>query len=178
MVRDDFWRIDGGPTADFAPCPIDGHQGPEATLTPGESYELAIWLSAASDSPAGAWPDHGERHDTLMRYGLGAGEFALSKPGGGGIRFVETYSGGAASTPELGDVPGESLLIALRPPVDCPIARGMWALVASVEDRRMLPKLGELGMELVHLARLDAFVDSSGNPDFAGCRDALERRGI
>lgn len=168
-MRDSFWRIDGGPTASFAPIPIDGHAGPETTITPGTAYDLDAWLTGKSDSQTGAWPGNIERYKQLLQYGNRAGQFALSRTMGGGVRFVETHDG---------EIPGGSLLIALRPPVDCPLAHGGWYLIESVEDATMLDRLGELIFELVHLTTLDEYRDASGQPDFAACRDALEREGI
>lgn len=169
MVRDDFWRLDGGPAAGFEPIPFDGHAGPESTITPGDSYSLTMWFTDASDGLS--WPGNISRYRQVLKYGLRAGQFALSEPAGGGVRFVETHN----SPPDL---PAGSLLVALRPPINCDLARGMWALVASVQDLTMTKRLGELEVEFVHLARLDRFLDSNGDPDFAACRQALEREGI
>lgn len=160
MPADQYWRIDNGQQQ----YPLDGHMGPEETLTPGESYGLSIVLTSSSDSSTGEWPGYVECYQTLIQYGERAGLFALHEPMGGGVTYTETHDGA---------VPAGSLLVALRPPVDSETGRGMWGLVSSVTDATTLPSaLCQFEMELTHLAQLD------GYSDFPAVREALEREGI
>lgn len=172
VERTDFWRLDPGPGTDS--IILDFHVGPEETLTPGESYGVVGLETGRSDSPSGAWPDHKARFERLLQYGPAAGQFALSQPTGGSIRFVQTHDLVPFDQP-----PGNSLLVALVPPANASsLARGMWALVESVTVERTLEHFERCTLDCVHLARLDRFTDGAGNPDFAACRDALEREGI
>lgn len=163
-TRDSYWRIVPDPAADFGPVPLNGHSGPESVVTPGESYTLEVWLTTDSDSATGEWPDYVERYKQLLGYGLRAGQYAPHEPMGGGMRFTETHDG---------RVPGESLLVAARPPHDTEVGRGGWYLVDAMEGLTDLPAaLCRIDIDVTLVAPLEDYADH------AAARDALEKRGI
>lgn len=134
------WRLAG--------IPIDGHTGPETSHVYGSGYPLEVWLSPASDSPAGAWPDHRERYRELLRYQNHAGAFDLHELVSDRVAFTETHS---AAT----DLPHGSLLVALRPAADQQCGRGMWCLISGFEDMTMHPEdLCRASLELTFVAPL------------------------
>jgi hypothetical protein len=143
MPRDDYWRFGG--------TVIGGHPGAEQTRQLGENSTLDVWLTAKSDSPAGEWPGYVERYTTLRQYQTFAGAFALHELSSGRVAFTETH---AASS----ELPGGTLLVALRPPADTDIGQGGWFLVQSVTDSTTLPdSLCQLEFELVFVAPLGAY---------------------
>lgn len=136
MPRTDYWRL--------ADVVIDGHQGPQPTVRPGESYDLDVILTADSDSPSGAWPGYIERYQSLLEYGRRAGEFVTHTIEGGRVAYTETHDN---------NVPNETLVVALRPPDDTQTGRAGWYLVEAVEDQTSLPSaLCQFTMSLVYLA--------------------------
>lgn len=158
MVRDSYWRIND--------MPIDGHSGSEQVHTYGGGYSLEVWLTAASDSLAGAWPGFYERYQELLRYQNFAGSFALYELDSGRVGFSETHSGST-------DLPNGSLLVALRPPAGQKCGRGGWFLVASFEDMTMHPdRLCRVDLGLTFVAPLDEY------RTHAEAHDALAAGGI
>jgi hypothetical protein len=158
MPRDDYWRLGG--------VVIGGHPGPEQTRTLGENVTLDVWLTARSDSESGEWPDYVERFRTLRQYQNFAGAFALHELSSGRVAFTETH---AASS----ELPGGTLLVALRPPTDTDIGQGGWFVVSACEDSTTLPSaLCQLDFELTFVAPLDAYQNTEG------ARRALESDGI
>lgn len=126
-ARIDYWQIDALPD-DVTDIPVDGHPGPEETLTYGESYTMTVRLSPESNSENDYWPDHLERYNRLINtFGGHAGQFALHELTSGKVAYTEPHE-------------GESLLFRLTPPHYFEAGRGGYYLVESVSDQTTLPE--------------------------------------
>ena len=115
----DHWRLGG--------IVLDDHPGPETAVTPGADADLEVFVSPQSDPPdetPDAWPDHVERHRSLLDYGARAGQYEPHEVGGGRLGYTETHDGA---------VPDGTLVVATRPPDGRPLTRGGWWIVDEVE---------------------------------------------
>lgn len=142
-----------------------------------ETIEISILLDsqpAPKRGDTGTWscklvPDgqpepHVSRYERLVAYQDYASQYALHEPMGGGVRYTETHDG---------QPPGGSLLVALRPADWDRTGRGIWGLIAGIDDSTEVPeKQCLVDVELVYLAPLGEYAD------VAAVRDALENRGI
>lgn len=131
----------------FAGLVLDGHPGAEPTATPGDAYDLRCLFTAKSDSPAGQWPDHVARYQSLLEYMPRVGEFVLHDIESGAVGYTETFEGGT--------IPNNSLVAPLRPPVDCArdgFGRGGWYIIEDMTDETTTRKFCDVGVSVVYLA--------------------------
>ncbi|EMA38476.1 hypothetical protein [Halococcus hamelinensis] len=134
-----YWRLAG--------VPLDLHDGPEPTITPGTSYDCTALTTLQSDSPEGEWGSATERHRSLLAYGARAGKYTLHESGGR-VAYTEQHDGA---------VPNGTLAVSLRPPVDSMFVHGGWFIVESVENASPNPEMPQLSIGLVYLAPLDRY---------------------
>lgn len=164
IARNSNWRVEPNPSAAFESVVVLGHIGPEIVATPGESYTFEAWLPETGESTGGQWPDSRVRRRRLLEYASRAGQYATYSPMGGGLAFAETHDG---------DVPGGSLLIAVRPPTGSECGRGGWYLIDAIEDQTTQPNtLNRVDIDMTFVASLDKY------ETHADVHGALGRPGI
>ncbi|EMA42655.1 hypothetical protein C449_15973 [Halococcus saccharolyticus DSM 5350] len=150
------WRIDpAGSDVIEMSILLESQPAPSIGTTGTWSFKLV---------PDGRTEPHIDRYERLVAYQDYAGLYALHEPMGGGVEYTETHDG---------QPPGGSLLVALRPADWDSTGRGVWGLIAGVDDSTEVPEQQCLvDVELAYLAQLGDYSDT------AAVREALENGGI